>query len=245
MEILADLHTHTIGSGHAYSTLTENAQRAAQKGLKIIGMTDHGPSMPGAPHLYYFGNLSILPRSLYGVRILRGVEANIISQEGELDLPERYLAMMELVLVGLHVICYPGGELETNTVAFIKAMENPYTDIMAHPGRSEFPLDLEKIAYMSSQLNIPLELNNSPLCPEKGSVWDNCRTLAKGIAKYGGPITLGSDAHYCDRVGDFDNCLMLIQECGIKKEQIINTSLAKLESYLKWRRELRLTITKG
>lgn len=242
MEILADLHTHTIGSGHGYSTLTENVQNAARKKLKIIGMTDHGPIMPGAANLYYFGNFNIIPKSLFGVRILRGVEANIISQEGELDLPQRYLAMMELVLAGLHVICYPGGRVEDNTAAFIKAMENPYTDIMAHPGRSEFPLDLEKIPYMSTKLNVPLELNNSSLCPEKGSVWDNCRILAKAIAKYGGSVALGSDAHYWDRVGDFSNCLVIIQECGIKEEQIINTSLSKLENYLMRRHELRPTI---
>lgn len=239
MKILADLHTHTIGSGHAYSTLSENAQIAAQKGLEIIGMTDHGPSMPGASHLYYFCNFSIIPKRIYGVRILRGVEANIISQEGELDLPQRYLGMMDLVLAGLHVICYPGGGIEENTHAFLKAMENPFTDIMAHPGRLEFPLDLEKIAFMSYKLDVPLELNNSSLCPEKGSAWDNCRILAKAIAKYGGPVSLGSDAHFWDRVGEFSNCLQLIQESGIKEEQILNTSLSKLEDYLKRRHEMR------
>jgi len=86
MELLVDLHTHTIASGHAYSTLTENVQAASRRGLKLLGTTDHGPSMPGAPHLYHFGNLSILPESLFGVEILPGVEANITNHEGELDI---------------------------------------------------------------------------------------------------------------------------------------------------------------
>ena len=42
-----DTHTHTVSSGHAYSTVTENAKYAASIGLEIIGMTDHAPKMPG------------------------------------------------------------------------------------------------------------------------------------------------------------------------------------------------------
>ena len=79
MELLVDLHTHTVSSGHAYNTITENALAASRRGLKLLGMTDHGPSMPGAPHLYHFGNLSIIPEEISGVKILPGVEANIIN----------------------------------------------------------------------------------------------------------------------------------------------------------------------
>ncbi|HUX79124.1 MAG TPA: PHP domain-containing protein, partial [Alphaproteobacteria bacterium] len=126
MDIKVDLHTHTVASGHAYSTLSENALAASRKGIKLLGMTDHAPSMPGAPHLYLFGNMAILPEELYGVRILPGVEANITNYEGKLDIPIEYLSRMKIVLVGLHVICYPGGTSEQNTKAYIKAMENPY-----------------------------------------------------------------------------------------------------------------------
>jgi len=237
MKILADLHTHTISSGHAYSTITENAQAAAQKGLELLAITDHGPSMPGAPNLYYFGNFSVIPQNIFGVHILRGVEANITSHEGELDLPIRYLKAMDIVLAGLHVYCYPGGTEEQNTIAYLRAMENPFVDMMVHPGRPEFKLDLEKIAFASSHLHIPLEFNNSSLCPEKGSAWDSCRLLAKAVKKYGSPVFLGSDAHYHDRVGDLELTLQLIQEFEISEEQVINTSPQRIISYLKARRQ--------
>jgi len=87
-----------------------------------------GPVCRVLPHLYHFGNLAILPEKLYGVHILPGVEANIINYEGELDIPLLYLDRMKLVLVGLHVICYPGGTSEQNTRAYISAMKNPFTD---------------------------------------------------------------------------------------------------------------------
>lgn len=239
MEISADLHTHTIASGHAYSTLSENAAAAARNGIKLLGMTDHGPSMPGAPNLYYFGNFSIIPKIISGVRILPGVEANITSHEGELDIPLRYLKQMSLVLVGLHVICYPGGNSEQNTQAYLKAMTNPYIDIMVHPGRPEFEMDLEKIAYTSAQLGVPVEINNSSLSPEKGGAWSNCHIFARSAAKYGSLVVLGSDAHFWDRVGGLDLALELAVEAGIKEEQILNCSVDRILDYLNHRRKQR------
>ncbi|MHB1651975.1 MAG: phosphatase [Desulfitobacteriaceae bacterium] len=239
MDILVDLHTHTVASGHAYSTLTENALAAADRGLKLIGMTDHGPSMPGAPHLYHFGNLSILPEELHGVRILPGIEANITSHEGELDVPLRYLAKLKVVLVGLHAYCYPGGTAEQNTRAYLKAMENPFTDIMVHPGRPEFDLDLERIAKASAALGVPVEINNSSLSPEKKGAWDNCRKFANFMAQYGGPVILGSDAHFWDRVGEFGFALELVAETGLQEKQILNTSVRNVLDYLAERRRRR------
>ena len=239
MDIIVDLHTHTVASGHAYSTLSENALAASRKGIKLLGMTDHGPSMPGAPCLYHFGNLAILPEELYGVHILPGVEANIIDYEGKLDLPIEYLSRMKLVLVGLHMVCYPGGTSEQNTKAYIKAMENPYTDMMVHPGRPYFEMDLERIAHMSAHLNIPVEINNSSLAKEKKGAWDNCRRFARYMAQYKGPVILGSDAHFWDRVGDFSHALELVHEVGILEDQILNTSPERVLKYLATRRKTR------
>lgn len=47
MKTLLDVHTHTIASGHAYSTLQEMAKAAKDKGLEILGITEHGPNIPG------------------------------------------------------------------------------------------------------------------------------------------------------------------------------------------------------
>ncbi len=245
MELLVDLHTHTIASGHAYSTITENAQAASRRGLKLLGMTDHGPSMPGAPHLFHFDNLSIIPDELYGVRILPGVEANITNHQGDLDMPLKYLEYLKLILVGLHPICYPGGTCEQNTQAYIKAMKNPYTDMMVHPGRPDFEMDLEKIAHASAFLNIPVEVNNSSLSTirDKDGARDNCRSIARYMAKYKSPVILGSDAHFWDRVGEFSDALDLVHEVGISEQQILNTSPDRVLNYLATRRKNRSDIS--
>ena len=79
-----DLHNHTVASGHAYSTIEEIAARAKDRGLQLVGIADHGPAMPGGPHLYYFGNHGQVPRQIDGMEIRFGVEANIISTDGKL-----------------------------------------------------------------------------------------------------------------------------------------------------------------
>ena len=70
-----DLHTHTLVSGHAYSTIREMARMASEKGLKILGITEHAPQMPGSCHEFYFQNLTVVPREMYGVRLLLGAMA--------------------------------------------------------------------------------------------------------------------------------------------------------------------------
>ena len=76
-KILIDAHTHTVASGHAYSSLQEMAKAAADKGLQVLGITEHGPSVPGTCPLVYFRNMFVVPRQMYGVRLLMGCEVNI------------------------------------------------------------------------------------------------------------------------------------------------------------------------
>ena len=85
-ETVMDLHTHTIASGHAYNTLREMAKAAADRGLEILGITEHAPMMPGTCHNYYFHNLKTVPRELYGIRLFLGAELNILNPQGEVDL---------------------------------------------------------------------------------------------------------------------------------------------------------------
>ena len=67
MKIELDVHTHTLASGHAFSTLQEMAQAAADKGLKLLGITDHAPSIPGSSDPIYFRNLYVVPKSTSSV----------------------------------------------------------------------------------------------------------------------------------------------------------------------------------
>ena len=89
-----DLHTHTLVSGHAYCSLREMAKAAADKGLEVLGITEHAPAMPGTCHKYYFENLKIVPREMYGIQLLLGSEVNILDAQGTVDLVQRTLERM-------------------------------------------------------------------------------------------------------------------------------------------------------
>lgn len=239
MRFVVDLHTHTISSGHAYSTVLEMVTEAAEKGLEAMAVTDHGPGMPGAPHMYHFGNMRVLPAKIKGVRLMKGVEANITDGEGNLDLPEGYLKRMDIVLAGMHDIITPYGSIEENTKAMIAAMHNPYVDIIVHPGNPTFAVDYEKIMQAGVDLGVAIEINNSSLCgSRKGSV-GNCHHIAALAAQKGNLISIGSDAHFAPDVGRFDEAIKLIAEAGIKSEQLLNTSMDKVNSYLEKRRKAR------
>lgn len=81
---ILDLHTHTIMSGHAYSTMQEMIRSASEKDVKLLGITEHAPRIPGACHPFYFINFKVVPREQFGVKLILGCELNIIDYEGHM-----------------------------------------------------------------------------------------------------------------------------------------------------------------
>lgn len=234
MKIIADMHTHTLASGHAYSTLNELACAAAEKGLEGLAITDHGPFLPGGPHRYHFCAMRFIPNSIAGVRIFRGIEANIVDENGTLDLEQEVLAELDFVMAGLHENCgFVEGDADYNTRTLLAVMRNPLVKCISHPGNPIFPLDNEKIVQATLETGTALEINNSSLTAisRKGSC-DNCATIARLCAQYGAPIMIGSDAHIAQGVGIFDDALKLVQEAGIREEQVINASMERLMKFL-------------
>lgn len=231
MELLVDTHTHTISSGHAYSTIQENAKEAYANGIKMINMSDHAPAMNGAPFRYHFGNLGIIPEVLYGVRILKGVELNIISYDGEVDLPLDYLRDLDMVLASFHEICIVPSTVENHTKAAIKVLENPYIDVLAHPGNPLFQLDNEKVVKAAKENNKLIEINNHSIYVRKGSQ-KNCLEILRLCKKYGVRVTTGTDSHISFNIGKFENVKKMLAEVDMPEELVLTTSVEKVEDYL-------------
>ena len=115
MKALIDLHTHTLVSGHAYSTIKENVESARLAGLKYIGLSEHAPDMPASPHAYYFQNVHVIPKEINGVRVIQGIEANILDYDGNIDVTPDMVVHMNYMLVSLHPPCITAGTKEENT----------------------------------------------------------------------------------------------------------------------------------
>nr|WP_320113971.1 phosphatase [uncultured Desulfuromonas sp.] len=227
-----DLHVHTIASGHAFSTIEENARAAAALGLKGIGMTDHGPSMPGAPHLYHFMVLGFIPDTLCGVRIFRGIEANLLN-EGQVDLDDGYLQNLDVVLAGFHADCgYTGTTRDDHTRTMMLAMENPLVHIISHPGNPEFPIDYETVVRQAVATGTALEINSSSFRRTRRGSAPNCMEIARLCAEHGAPIAVGSDAHIAQGIGEFSDSLAALSQVGIAPEQIVNRTLESTLAFL-------------
>src|SRR6056297_376079 len=100
-----DLHVHTIASGHAYSTIGEYITQAKKNNLCCIGISDHGPKMPGASHKYYFYNMKVLPKTIDKIRILKGIELNIMDEVGSVDMSKEDLKSIDYKIASLHPPC--------------------------------------------------------------------------------------------------------------------------------------------
>ncbi len=239
MKLIADLHTHTVASGHAYSTINEMALGAKRNGIKILGMTDHGPNMPGGPHTYHFANLKVLPKEIEGVRVLKGIEANITDIYGTLDLSSGYLARLDIVLAGFHTETgYNPRSKEENTEAMVNAIYNPLLDIIVHPGNPEYEINVDKVIEAAKKNDTLLEINNSSYHSRPGS-FERCVEIAQKAKEAGLQVVLGTDSHYANQVGGFAEAIKLVKEAGLEADDVLNTSLEQVENFIDRKRDVK------
>lgn len=240
MKLVVDAHTHTIASGHAYSTIEEMAKEAANKGIEMFAVTDHAPAMEGAPPTYYFSNLREIPDEICGVKVIKGVEANIIDYSGKLDLPERILKRLDFVIASLHDVCIEPATVEQHTNALIRVLENPYVDVVAHPGNPLFPVDIEKVVRAAAENNKLIEINNNSFYVRKGSE-KNCEEFVRTCCKIGVRMVCSSDAHISYGIGKFDKVLELFDKVDVPEDLVLNTTVEKFEEYI-FRKKKRLKL---
>ena len=155
-----DIHTHTMFSAHAYSTIEENVYWAAERGLQVLGSADHLSSMvspcPNDLRSYqFFINQDVWPRIWSGVLVLRGAEADIVSLDGSLfgeDTPvtldiagdpfSRQHSLFDLVTRNLDYLVASvhnsqiaeGATLAQTTEMYINALEHPKVFMLGHTG---------------------------------------------------------------------------------------------------------------
>ncbi len=240
--VFADFHTHTRYS-HGTGTIEENARAAKKQGLEILGIADHGPANWGhiaTTSLDVFDQIMVeakkVERQFSGLTILAGTEANIISYEGELDIPLKLQKKLDQVLAGFHVTIKPktvedgvkfitqwvAGRLSPrlkqiarndNTKAIVSAVYRNQIDIITHPGLN-INIDTPELARACVKKHTALEINTL-----HGS---KSVAFIKAAAGEGVMFAIGSDAHQPDRVGSLNSGVKAAQTAGLKPERIIN-----------------------
>lgn len=130
---------------------TRNGASCRDKGLKVLGITEHSPGVPGTCHPIYFRNLHVVPRRMYGVELLLGAEINILDGKGNLDLDEDYMKMLDIRIAGIHSLCYEYGTIEENTHGMVQVISNPFIHIISHPGDGTAALHFEPMVLAAKE----------------------------------------------------------------------------------------------
>lgn len=235
MKFIADTHSHTIASGHAYSTIKEMAAAAKRRGIKALALTEHAPEMPGTCGLFYFQNLDVVPRDADGIRLLMGAEVNIMDADGSIDLPEKTCRDLDIVVASIHPPCY-GMEhsAEDNIRSYVEVMKKPYVNIIGHPDDGRFPFDYEILVKTAKETGTLLEVNNSSMRPasNRKGTRENILTMLDLCRQYEVPVTTGSDAHVDADAGNFSNVAEIFEYCNFPEELVVTTDLDRLQPYL-------------
>jgi len=262
-----DCHTHTIHTGHAYSTLAENVMIAAEKGLEAIAITDHFGlqlSWITPERMYNLENHlkpESLPKFMRGVRIFTGVEIDIISMDGTLagnEMPLSFfrypdyktyadyiLGTKDVVIASLHYFKGSRGKsIAENTQMYINVLSQKNVDILGHPTRNGMDFDWPAIVEAAKAHGKMIEINNETLRSRPHQT-DVNRQLAELCAKAGVSICVGSDAHICFNVGEFALTEQMLAEMDFPEELIATRSLDAFETALARSRGLGHVDTKN
>ncbi len=223
---------HTNACTHAFSTITEMAQAASKKGMYAIAITDHGRAMEGAPGAYYFESLSLVPDELFNVRILKGMEANIIDYDGSLDATDKLLSTLDWVVASMHnITLLKKPSVEKCTNAYLNLCDNPNVHVIGHSGSPYYAYDFETVIKRCAQTSTLVEINNGTFTGFRKDSVDNCRKIAQLCKKHCARIVVDTDAHIADKVGEFPFALKLLEEIDFPSELVVNSSISNLQAY--------------
>ena len=234
MQILADYHTHTKYS-HGKGTIEENVLEAISKGIKTIGISDHGYK-----HLTYGIKLNDiykmreeidkLNEKYSNIKVLLGMECNILDNRGNIDINDKIIENCDYIMAGYHFASTPTSlksmlnhcnnymikndkSKDYNTESIINAMKNNNIFIITHPG-DKGNIYIEEVAKAAEDTNTRLEINSS-------HSFLNVEQLKK-IKDYNLKFIIGSDAHIPQNVGNFDLALDTVNKSGLNKSLIEN-----------------------
>ena len=219
-----DLHCHTDWSDGGASVL-EMARAAKARGYSYLAVTDHSPRIKvvnGLGPERLAAQAAVIEQAmeqLSGFRILRGIECDIL-EDGDLDLPDETLALLDVVIISPHVKLKM--EPAAMTERMLRAVSNPHADIVGHPtgrrlgARPGATYDFERVFRQAAASNTAMEIDCDParmdLSPE----------LARLAAECGCRLSLDSDAHSPEQFAYVDSGAWMARQAGIGPDRLLN-----------------------
>jgi len=242
--LYGDYHTHTIFS-HGKGTIEQNVQEAIKHNLKAIAITDHGFGQPFAgitPKSFPIMQQQVkeLRKKYPEIKILLGVEANIIDKAGHIDLTDEQEAQMDIILAGYHLsatkrrlipllqmavpavfaqigVCSKG-QMRRNTKTYIDCIKARKIDVITHPGYL-MPIDYKELGKVCADLGTYLEISSRHTIPNEKGLEDLLSTDVKFV--------INSDAHELYQIGNVNYAMTLIEKYHIQ-DRVCNLNGDKL-----------------
>jgi putative hydrolase len=235
MRLTSDFHTHTNYT-HGISSIEENVIQADLIGLQAIAITEHSYN---SVYSIKNGDLDRMREDIdrikdkYKTRILLGIEANLISKHGDIDISDEELEKLDLVVLGFHKMSRTSlkekltfvlpnllrkkatqKQIERNTKAYINAMDKHRVSILAHLNYGGCRVDCLAIAKKCAEKGIYIELNGKRIDFTKKDIDDMLSTDVKFI--------IDSDAHDAYDVGRNSRAFNVIEKYNIPLDRIVN-----------------------
>lgn len=204
-----------------------------EKGLPAFALTDHSP-VHNTPPEHFSVMLRRMPKTIRGIRVFKGIEATILDTNGSLSVPYRDTYTYEIILAGLHEYGYfaDNRDIGTNTTAVINVMRNnPDVKIITHPFYRAFPLDLDAVTDVALETDTALEINNSYILTGK-SDRDALDTLLGHVNEKKIRISVDSDGHMINEVGEFSLALEELKRFGVDESLIVNRTMESTLAFL-------------
>lgn len=220
-DIRGDLHVHSQYSDGSLS-IEKIAESAKNLGYEYIAVCDHSQSVKYANGLSperlrnQIDEIDSINRHLKGIKILKGTEVDIL-QDGRLDFPDEILKDLDIVVAAIH-----SGFKRNVTERMLKAMENPYVTIIAHPsgrlisGREGYDVDLENVIEGAQKFGVVLELN---------AYYDRLdlnEFYLKKAKDKNIKISLGTDTHHTGGLEMMRFGVGIARRAWLEKKDIIN-----------------------
>lgn len=247
IRISCDVHTHTLASRHAYSTIDENVRAAAGQNFEVLGSTDHFSEMTCTEldirNYQFFLNVKSWPREWHGVTLLHGCEVDIVDGEGNLfghnvpvereingallkhptTLKERVFRDCDYVIASIHRKDFTLDQTPAqNAQMYINALQDPKVLILGHLGRSAVDFELDPVLEAARDLGKLVELNEASLSDswKRDKSLAPCRRIAERCAELGVQVSFGSDSHISYGIARYDNVKKLLTDIDFPEELV-------------------------
>jgi DNA polymerase (family 10) len=238
-EIKGDLHVHSKWSDGT-SSIEEIARAAQKRGYQYVAICDHSKSLKIAHGLdesrlmKQIEEIDRVNEELEGFQILKGTEVDILA-DGKIDLPEKILEKLDIAVAAIHSgFKQDRGKM---TKRIIRALENPYIHILAHPSgrllgaRDPYEVEIEEVMEAAKKYGKALEIN---AYFERLDLDDiHCRKAKEmGIR-----VAIGTDSHHLDQMWMMSLGVAVAKRGWLETKDVLNT--LSLKEILKWSRNTR------